>query len=255
MNWIEGDLSGLLLPRDLAVLRDEARSALDAGRDLSELYAALATSEPLALADLVLGPKALAGPAAVDSALCVIEAVEAGATPAAVYRRLLDLAPERADALLDAATRRHPAAGWLVALSEKIDQPVGLRHLRASLDHPAFASICTAYAARGHVDALVELGDTARPELLAALAVKGHDEAFVRAAARALEADPTCPIVPFVCAARGPSARALIRRLLPRLRSRLAAERLQLDLSPFPEEQKLLALLSAGMRPDVGLPR
>ncbi len=252
MSWTSGDLSGLLLPRDLEVLRDDARNDLADGVDLGPLYAALAESEPLALGDLVLGPKALSGRQAVLAAMTVIEAVEKGATPAAVYRRLSDLAPDLSVELLELAAGRHPAAGWMLALSEQVETPVGRRHLTSALDHPAFASVCTAYAARGHVDALVDLAESARPEIIAALAANGHDEAFVQAAARALEADPSCPIVPYVCAARGAGVRVLIRALLPRLRSRAAAERLQRDLSPFPEEWKLLAIISAGMRADIG---
>lgn len=241
MSWLDGDLSGLFLPRDLEVLRDTASAALSRGEDLAPLYGALADQEPLALADLVLGPKALG---ALDAALSVIDTVEASSNPAAVFRRLGDLAPDRRGELLALACARHPAAGWLATIADWDETP-GLTHLRAAEGHPAFANVCAAYAAAGHTAALVEV---AHPEALAALASKGHDEAFLEGAARALEADPACPIVPFACAARGPAARSLIRRVLPRLRSRAAAENLQRDLAPFPEEQKLLALLSAGMR-------
>jgi len=245
MSWLAGDLSGLLMPRDLEVLRDTARTAYEAGEDLVPLYRALADKEPLALGDLALGPKAIP---AIDAAIEVIDAIEKGATPAAVYRRLMDLAPARACELLALACERHPAASFAIALSEQHEEVVGRTHLRAAKEHPALLALALGYARKGHTEALVELAGEGRPEPLAALAVTEHDDAWVIGAARAIDADPACPLVPFTCAARGASARALIRRVLPHLKSREAAERLQHDLSPFPEERKLLALLSAGMR-------
>jgi hypothetical protein len=246
MSLLEGDLSHLSLPRDLELVRDEARSALEAGEPVAALYAALAAAEPVALLDLVMGPRALGGPAAVRAALPVAETLEASSSAAALYRRLTQLAPELAQELVDHAAGRHPAAGWLVALSSPVDG--GQAQLEAASHHPAFAAVCEAYARAGQTESLIAQARLGRPQVIASLLVAGHDQAAILAAAGALAADPSCPVVPWIAAARGPAAEPVLLRLIPRLRSQQAARNLERQLAPFPTTRKLLATVAAGMR-------
>ena len=246
MSLLQGELGHLNLPRDLELVRDEARSALEAGESVDALYAALGQAEPMALMDLVMGPKALSGEAAVLAALQVAAPLEQASSPAALYRRLLQLAPHLAQVLVEHAAGRHPGAGWLVALSAPIDH--GRAHLAAAADHPAFAAVADAYAKAGATQGLVEQLVDGRPQALSSLLLAGHEALAIQATAKALDAQPELELVPWIVAVRGPGAEPLLRRLVPLLRSQRAARNLERQLTPFPSTRRLLALVAAGMR-------
>jgi len=242
-----GDLEGLVLPRDLEKLRQAASQATTA-RELALLYGALAEQHPVALVELAIGPKALGTPAAIRAALDALDALEANATHAGLYRRLIELGETTRTEVLATAAARNPAAGWLVALSELAEQTPGVTHLAACAGHSAFPAVCQAHASARHHDALVLASDTGRPEPAAALLSAGEPGRAVEAAARALAADPSAPVVPYLAATAGPRVERLLLRLVPRLKSSEAATNLRRDLFAFPTALDLLDSVLPGMR-------
>lgn len=248
MNLETGDLSGLVLPQDLERLRGQLQDLVDDGKPLTPAYEALAAEAPVALVDLVLGPKAPAGPLAVRGAMAVLETLAAQASPAGTIKRLGDLAPELRADLLGAATGLWPSAGWLVALSQRFDStPVGHSHLEGTRTHPAYPGVCVAHARAGHLDALHSEAAAGHPEALAALALVDTGLA-AKAAGALLSGHPEIRVVPWLAASLGPDTAACLIRVVPLLRSRAAAEGLMADLAPFPSAQALLAMVLGGMR-------
>jgi len=243
---LRGDLSELRLPQDLAALRAQIEGIADPA-GLTLLYEALAKRHPVALLDLVIGPRAVDTPAAVRAALGVVEPLEQRAPPAAIYKRLLEVQPSTRAEVIAMAAQRHPAAGWLVGLSDLAEPVPGVAHLMACAGHPAFPAICWAHAAVGHVEALVLAAETGRAEPAAALLSAGREDLAVEAAARALATEPTCPVVAYLAAVGGVSIEALLLQLVPRLKSARAGAALQGALIPFPRASRLLASVLPGM--------
>lgn len=243
---LNGDLDGLDLRAELPRLLAAVREAGD--RPLQPLFAALAEKDPMALAEVVCGSRAPGGAHVVRAALPHVAALEATLSPRGLYPRLLDLGGEAAADVLAIAAARHPAASWLVPLSRKAEAfAVGLTHLLAAANHPSFASVCRAHADAGHVDGLVFVAaETGRAEPAAALL--GVDvAASLRAAGAALDRDPTTPMLAHLAAAWGPEPDALIVRLIPGLRSRIAAETLLASARHLPLTASTLRAVLRGM--------
>ncbi|MES2639214.1 MAG: hypothetical protein V4850_07010 [Myxococcota bacterium] len=243
---LDGDLVGLDLPAELPRLLAIVRDAKD--RPLQPLFAALATKDPVALAEVVCGSRAPGGATVVRAAFPHVAALEATLSPRGLYPRLLDLAGEAATEVLALAAARHPAANWLVPLSKKAETfAVGLTHLMAAAPHPAFAAVCRAHADAGHVDGLVFVAaETGRAEPAAALL--GVDlGAALRAAGAALDHDPTTPMLAHLAAAWGPEPDLLVVRLIPGLRSRAAAEALLASARHLPRTAATLRAVLRGM--------
>lgn len=245
---LDGDLAGVSLPRDLELVRQAARDGLARGSSLVPLITALATHAPMALTDLALGPKALRHADAVRAFLSNIAALEGVASLSGLYRRLADLAPETAMAVLETAAERHPAASWLVTLAEQMEVPPGQTQLRACRAHPAYAALCFAHAAAAHRHALMTEAAQGRPEPAAALLAAGDESGAIEAANLALHAAPRSPVVPWLAAVGGPDIGPLFTRMVPHLRSREAAEAILIDLAPFQEARALLSAVARGMR-------
>ncbi|MFT5587325.1 MAG: hypothetical protein ACI9VR_004934 [Cognaticolwellia sp.] len=243
-----GDLSGLVLPRDLEVLRSEVTNLLEQGSPLDPLYQALATEAPVALVDLVLGPKAATGTQAVQAALKVLPALVEQTTPAGTIRRLGDLAPESKSQVLAAAVQAFPSAGWLVGLSDKFeDQVPGSAHLNGTQAHPAYPGLCVAHAKAGHIAALMDQAALGHAAAVGALSLV-DSQAATQAAGLLLAEHPQVRVVPWIAAAKGISAQEILLPLMSRLRSRGAAMNLLADLGPFPLAQARLSLILAGLR-------
>ncbi|MDP2317022.1 MAG: hypothetical protein Q8P41_29285 [Pseudomonadota bacterium] len=243
---LDGDLEGLdlraELPRLLATVRDAGE------RPLAPLFAALSTQDPVALAEIVCGSRAVGGATVVRAALPHVAVLEAALSPRGLYPRLFDLAEEAAGDVLALAASRHPAASWLVPLSKKGETfAVGLTHLLAAAVHPSFASACRAHADAGHVDGLVfAAAETGRAEPAAALLAVDVNAAL-RAAGTALDRDPTSPMLAHLAAVWGPEPDALIVRLIPGLRSRAAAEALLASARHLPRTAATLRAVLRGM--------
>ena len=235
-----GDLSQIVLPRDLEMVREVADEAARRGASLDALYEALAFDEPLALLELAAGPRAVSGAASVRAALPLVAIMERHMSPSGLYQGLCMVAEDAADEVLAGAARRHPAAGWLVRLADRVEEIPGRAHLRAAIEHPAYPAICWAHARAGHRQALLEAAESGRPEPAAALLAAGADREALRAAARALAAEPECPIVPYFAAVRGPEVGDLLAELIPLLGGGPAEAALREQALPLPALRRAL---------------
>ncbi len=84
--------------------------------------------------------------------------------------------------------------------------------------------------------------------LVGVISLAARGDLAVEAAARALAANPQCPIVPYLAAAGGPYIQPLLLQLVPRLQSIEAGQALQRAVPPFPQVSSLLARVVPGMR-------
>ncbi len=228
---LRGELSGIDPRGDLDLVRDVAVRGAEAGWDLGPLFRALAEREPLALAEIAVGARAPGGPNAVRAALAVIDVLECHLPVGSLYRRLAVVAGEASAEVLEVAATRHPAASWLVALSDSVVGGVpGLVALRAAVPHPTFDRTCRAHAASGHLDALLEIArETGRAEPAAALLAADMVDLALQAAAAAMETDPgtALSLAARLAGVWGPDPDALFVRLVQRLQSATAAYALQ----------------------------
>ena len=249
-----GDLSAADPRSDLERLRAVVSQAIERERDLGPLFHGLSEVDPIALADLAVGPRAPAGGSALSAALAVADCLEEQMSVGALYRRLAVLAGERRGQVLAQAAARHPAAGWLLALSESVEgERAGLCHLRSAAGHPAFAQCCWAYASKGHCAALTTLAEeTGRVETVAALLANEQQEAALEAATRLLERHSAAHLPAFVAAVWGPELDGFFVKLVCGLRSRGAAERLLALDADLPRTHSLLRAVIPGLHPVEG---
>lgn len=245
---LSGDLRGLELPRDLAVLRRAAAQAVADDQSLDSLYAALAAEHPLALGELVYGPKALDGKAAVLSALNVVEVLEKGLQPKALYPRLIQLGPSAVAEIFEVAVNRFPAAPWVVKLGKKLQLVPGLQQLEELLNTEAFESACFAHARNGHFQALHQIAKKGRAEPAAALLAVGAKHEALHAANVALEQAPSAPVIPWLSAVGGLSIDTWLCGLLPHIKSKAALENLLVHSRRFPDLHRRLGILLPAVR-------
>ncbi len=245
---LAGNLAGLDLRAQTDLLIDAVKTA--EGRPLGPLLDALAAADPLALTEVVCGTRSPGGSALILAALPHAERFEATLSPRGAWPRLLELGgAESALPVLTTAARRHPGAGWLVALSRKVEgSRAGLAHLTACAHHPAFAQACRNHADAGHIEGLVlASGATGRAEPAAALLGAGKFDAMLRAAGAALDTAPDSPLVAQLAAVWGPEPDDLFVRILPILRKKSAAEALRTHCRHLPKTGRLLDLIIRGM--------
>jgi hypothetical protein len=225
---LAGDLSAVDPKGQLEQLRALVHAACAADRPLVPLFTAMASLDPIALSDLAVGPRAPAGPRLTEAALAVVEVLEGQVSVGALYRRLLVLA--RGDALdvLEIAAQRHPAAGWLVALSDRAgEHHPGRTHLVAASHSPGFTQACWAHAAAGHLDGLLAVAQaTGRAEPAAALLAHGATQHALQAVAHLIEHAPRAPVAAHLAGVWGPDLDALWLGVLPLLDTQAARERL-----------------------------
>lgn len=235
--------------RDLYEIRRGLAEMIAAGQPVDAHYAALADRDLVALVDLVVGPQALRGAGAAEAALALAPRLEKAVGPAGLYRRLIDLVPERGRDALAVAAARHPTASWLVALSARVEgAEAGLIHLRAAQQLPSFGWACQVHAAAGHARGLALLaGEAGRVEPALALLHAGQLEAAAEAGARALEAAPGLPVVEAMAAVWGPDLDPLLCALLPHLRSATAADALAVHAPGCPVFAGRLAAVRRGL--------
>ncbi|MBN1336033.1 MAG: hypothetical protein JXB39_08745 [Deltaproteobacteria bacterium] len=228
---LKGDLASIDPREDLDLVRDVALRGAEAGWDLGPLFRALAEREPLALAEIAIGARAPGGANAVRAALAVIEVLECHLPVGSLYRRLALVAGEASSEVLEVAAARHPAASWLVALSDAVNDGMpGLVALRAAAAHPTFDRTCRAHVTSGHLDALLAVAkETGRAEPAAALLAAGLVDGALRAAIAALETDPgtALSLAARLAGVWGPDPDALFVRLVQRLESAVAAQALR----------------------------
>jgi len=258
VNLYAGEIGDLDPRAEMERLLAAVRDAGD--RPLAPLFGALAAAHPVALAEVVCGPRSPGGEAVVRAALPHIAVLEETLSPRGVYPRLAELAGDAATAVLATAAGRHPAASWLIPLSRRVErEQAGATHLFAAGAHPAFAQVCRMHAEVGHVEGLVlAAGATGRAEPAGALLAVHLDpplrgepiplEPALRAAAAALDANPGSPVLAHLAAVWGPEPDALVARLVPRLRQRASAEALLAGARHLPTTSALLRAVIPGMR-------
>ena len=167
--------------------------------------------------------------------------------PAQLYDQVCSAAgPREAVHVLRLACRRHPAAGWLIALSQRWERPAGRVHLAETRGLPFFGGVCSAHARAGHVEALVEAG-TYGPQPAAALLSSGWVTACVQAGARCIEANPDARLVAALEAIAEEDLDAVLCQLLPHLRSKRAARALRPDLAPYRRASATLNAVLPGL--------
>ncbi len=231
-------------------LRALVVAACAADRSLLALFRALERQDPIALTDLALGPRAPAGPRLVQAALAVLDTLELQLSPGSLYRRLVVLAGGDTSTILDQAALRHPAAGWLVALSDAAQEPQpGLAQLRAAAAHPAFVQACWEHAAVGHHAGLVAAARaTGRPEPAAALLAHGAVEPAQAAAALLLEEHPETPVAAYLAAVWGPDLDHFWLGVVHRLHSRAAVQRVAACCGDSPRSGAIIQAVLRGLR-------
>ncbi len=235
--------------RDLGLIRERIEVQLARNEDPSGTLRDLAERSPIALADMVIGPKAPQDPRWVASALDTIEQLEEAIAPNGLYRKLIQSCPSLQTQILALGAKRHPAAGWLIETSRSVEgKQAGTIHLTASHDHPSFTQNCWAHAAAGHLPGLITIAaQTGRAEPAAALASHNHVEASALAMVRAIENTLDAPVVAHVAAAWGPDITPLLRRTLPHLRSKTAAGSLHEQAEGYPAFCTLLGTIIGAM--------
>jgi hypothetical protein len=234
----------------LPLIRDHLQARIDQGETPTEELGLLAAKEPIALGELVVGPKAIPGSAMVLGALGEIEVLEKSIAPKALYQRLVSLGPDAGLEVLEVAVSRHPEAPWLVTLSTQVEgEDAGLRQLRAVADRPCFISLCEDYAKAGSTDALVRLaGSLARLEPVLALARLESLPTVARAAAALLCADPEQPLLAWIAAIRGPDLDALVVAMIPHMRSPSGLRSLHAQARCCPRALGLLDMICLSLR-------
>ena len=218
MSTMEHLLS-LPIREALPQIREHLRKAIDEGLSIEADLALLANKEPIALGELVVGPKATPHTALVLAALSQIEVLERSIMPKALYQRLLSLGPDAGLEILEMAVRRHAEATWVVPLSVQVEgEDAGLRQLRAVADKPSFIGLCEAYVQAEKYPALIRLaGKLQRLEPVLALARTSENGPSAQAAAALICADPEQHVVAWLGAIRGPDLDDLILAMIPHL--------------------------------------
>ncbi len=238
------------LRKDLTTLLTLARDAAT-DEDAVALLDAVAARDTIALAEVCCGPRAPGGPSLCRAALRHAPALEKQLSARGFYPRLAEMSAVTAHDVLQLASSRHPAAGWLIALSRRIEVDLaGETHLVAAAAHPAFATACRAHADGGHREGLiVAAGRTGRAEPAAALLAATWVDPLpaLRAASAALETNAASPVVAHLAAVFGPEPDGLVRRIVPLLRTRAAAEALYTHTRHLPHTRALLLAVIPGM--------
>ena len=217
---------------DIGAIRDALVARVQAGVSSEGVVRELASRDRMALAELLIGPRAVGSAEMLTLALSVADELEAALAPGSLYRRLSDLAAaaDRQQVLLR-AIERHPDAGWLVPLSSRIEGPeMGWTHLMAVLDRASFADTCLAYAVAGARRGLLRVAvATRRIEPMAALARAADERALVLATAYLLQEDDPPPVGAWLAAVWGPDPTSVLVGALALLHAR-APERVPLLL-------------------------
>jgi hypothetical protein len=225
--WLDGDLSGVDPSRDLEALRGVALAAAHRDVPLDAMYAALGRADPRILHELAAGPRAIGHPASVRAAISVGALLESVVDPAGLYPRLAELSPDLGVEALAMAARRHPKAEWVIRWSRQRDPVPGRIHLQAAAEVGQLAEVCDLLAREGVDAGLLSLAAEGMIEPIAAFWRAGRPDDALTAAAACLDAAPSAPAIGALAALSGPGLGRLLDRLLPRVRSTVAADRVR----------------------------
>ena len=223
--WLQGDFGTLEPKENMTALRDCVQKSSHRGVDLHAFWLGLAQIDPLACADLALGPKAIAHPFAVESSLVVLEHLEKVVAPSGLYGRMLSLAPSLRPKLATVAARRFPEDSWIWRID--VGDIRGVNVLKAHFDTPYFGGSCGQAARMGLTDALSQClqGDRLEQVLHAVWRAVGPG-LTIRLANEALQYHVPQVVLPFLGALLGPSMSEGIRVLWPTLKTSLSVSEL-----------------------------
>ncbi|MFT7520691.1 MAG: hypothetical protein ACI9MC_002842 [Kiritimatiellia bacterium] len=219
--WLHGDLSGVNPRAELELLRGTVSDAVRDGHDLRAFWTGLAELDPVACAELAIGPRALNDPAAVRSVLCVAPVLETIMSASGLYSRLVALAPSEAGEIARHAAQRHPDASWLWRVGRADPGPM----FEALCAHDEPQAILAAWRAE-HYDLALSRVRTADDRALNTI-YRSNNPAFLeRCLAAILEAGGSQPVVPWLAAWHGPQIDGTFARVALRLESAEARRRL-----------------------------
>ena len=218
--WLQGDFGNIDVRSNMAVLRDCIQKSAHRGADLHAFWLGLVQFDPLACADLALGPKAIAHPAAVESSLVILEHLEKVVAPSGLYGRLLALAPTMRPQLATLAARRFPDDSWIWRVDA--GDVHGINVLRAHEGTSYFQSSCEQAARMGLNEALKECvqGEFYSLVLQAVWRAVGAG-LTIRLSNKAIEHHPVESVLSIMAALLGPSTSEGIRILWPTLKIKL----------------------------------
>ncbi len=242
-------LAELDLRAGLPALREALWKAAEQDQPVIEAVRLIASRDRVALAELLVGPRAVAHPRLLAASLAVIEILEAAIAPKSLYRRLGDLAGGSPLDVLEVAIARHPEAVWLVELSGRLEgRNAGALHLAALVDRPAFGAFCALYAKAGLRSGLVAAGQhSGRIEPVSSLAQVGAEVELRTLTQSLLCAEPPPPIVAWLAATWGPDLDAFIERLIPTLREPRAVRALARQAHLLPRSSPKLRALARSL--------
>lgn len=206
---------------ELPAIQAAIEARLQAGATCAPLLRRLGGRDPLVITELLLGPRAAAGGAWSLLRLELIDLLELGMRPSALYLRMAAVAgePEDEAQVLALAIARHRDAPWIRTLSGRVEGPLrGRAQLSALRDSPGFGALCREWYQAGGRAALIELAaEPPRLEPFAALAEAEDREALIEAAARALSGAPTAPVPAWLAAVWGPDLDEMMVQIIDRI--------------------------------------
>jgi hypothetical protein len=207
---------------DIDAIRDALIDRVAAGVPCGAVLRGLAERDRVAIAELLIGPRAQRGAVWTELALQVVDVLERALAPGPLYRRLADLAGEDAVSVLAKAVERHPDATWLVSLSSRVEGPeMGWTHLTAVLGRASFLDTCLAYAGAGARRGLLRVAvHSRRVEPLVALARQADERALVLATAHLFRAEHPPPVAAWLAAVWGPDPTPILVGALAILHAR-----------------------------------
>lgn len=206
---------------ELPAVQAAIEARLLAGEPCEPVLRRLGGRDPLVITELLLGPRATAGGAWSLLRLELIDLLELGMRPSALYLRMAAVAgdPERAAEVLALAIARHRDAPWIRTLSGRVEGPMrGRAQLSALSESPGFGALCRDWYQAGGRAALIQIAaDPPRLEAFAALAEAEDREALIEAAALALSAAPTAPVPAWLAAVWGPDLDEMMVQIIDRI--------------------------------------
>ncbi len=225
------DLLALTLPDDLPKIITAIEEKLAASQPPTAIFRGLEVLNPLALVDVVIGPRAPGGAAMVPAVAAVIDTLESVVPVGPLYRRLVRQARAGRGGILRLAVTRHHEESWIIPLSRLAEgTQAGHIHLTEAAEHctpQALTGLCRAHIEADHRAGLVTAArKLARMEPVLAL-LEVDDLHYAAAGVVALlEAAPDGGFVEQIAARWGPGLAPLLAATLSHVASHTVAERL-----------------------------
>jgi hypothetical protein len=221
------ELLALSLPSDLPKVIAAIEEELAEGHPPIAILKGLEALDPLALVDVVIGPRAPSSPHLVPAVSAVISTLESVVPVSPLYQRLVRQSGAARGEVLRLAVSRHSDASWLIALSRLAEgEQAGRIHIAASgaLSAADLTALCRAHIEAGHRAGLVAAARelAAMEPVLALLEI--DDLHYASAGILALlEVDPDAGFVERIAARWGPGIAPLLAAALAHVSSHGAA--------------------------------